>query len=529
MTVQNKKIVSLEILHLDDQGYGPEGKHTRREWRDECKTFLTSDPETFRSWQMTLHDKKPKNSKAYGVKVVYENQESTILHDHQQEFCLDFVATNLESEFEAIQNCEFHYHANFSFSKFSCDIKFYGCRFYKTLNFEHAVFLQTIEFQNCQFQELNLSSSVINSFLQLSNSTLQGSTDISNSQLRGLMVVGTVFEGLVIFSNSQIYGMAHFDNSSFYKIFFDNTSFHLGAVFKKAKFHNVSSFRFVNFLDSTDFENAEFNCVGHFEGATFNSYSSKIPTFRGCKIDSTRLEFSDDSHFTQNDYSEDAIKNISFLKRLADEHGQTDQALNFNAMELRAKHKAAWQRLLPKNREEAKSHKLLPEQYSWRLCVYASNFFRESFWFCVFTYLYEKLSDFGRSFTKPLFYLFALIVISYLFGVISAFENSPAFNINDRQPIFSELSRRYIFDKSPSTGLVELSGYRAAMEYSLYRSANFIDFADNDKNTASINIRLFGSNIEPWWARLFGLLKGIATAVLLFLIALGLRNKYRVG
>jgi hypothetical protein len=75
---------------------------------------------------------------------------------------------------------------------------------------------------------------------------------------------------------------------------------------------------------------------------------------------------------------------------------------------------------------------------------------------------------------------------------------------------------------------IHLSGYRAAVEYAVYRAAGVLDFADNDKQTEAINRRLFREPIEPWWMRAYGIFKAIASTALLFLVALGLRNNYRL-
>ena len=64
--------------------------------------------------------------------------------------------------------------------------------------------------------------------------------------------------------------------------------------------------------------------------------------------------------------------------------------------------------------------------------------------------------------------------------------------------------------------------------HTLYRAAGVLDFTDNDKQTEAINRRLFAAPIEPWWMRAYGVLKAIASTALLFLAALGLRNRYRL-
>jgi uncharacterized protein involved in copper resistance len=60
------------------------------------------------------------------------------------------------------------------------------------------------------------------------------------------------------------------------------------------------------------------------------------------------------------------------------------------------------------------------------------------------------------------------------------------------------------------------------------RAAGILDFSDNGKGTEAVANRLFGQPIEPWWMRIWGVLKAVASTALLFLAALGLRNKYRI-
>lgn len=128
--------------------------------------------------------------------------------------------------------------------------------------------------------------------------------------------------------------------------------------------------------------------------------------------------------------------------------------------------------------------------------------------------------------TRPLHYLICLIVFSYFFGMMSAFEHSPTYIKNgERLPIFQELAKTYYYENVE----ISLSGYRAATEYSLNNFSRFLNLNDADKLTEAVTLRLFGNNVEPWYGRIFGFVKGIFTVILLFLIALGLRNKYRVG
>ncbi|MEI2813007.1 MAG: hypothetical protein V9E91_04185 [Burkholderiaceae bacterium] len=46
-----RKIVSVEILHLDELGYGPQGLHKREDWRNECFINFAKGKQTFLQWQ----------------------------------------------------------------------------------------------------------------------------------------------------------------------------------------------------------------------------------------------------------------------------------------------------------------------------------------------------------------------------------------------------------------------------------------------------------------------------------------------
>jgi hypothetical protein len=69
---------------------------------------------------------------------------------------------------------------------------------------------------------------------------------------------------------------------------------------------------------------------------------------------------------------------------------------------------------------------------------------------------------------------------------------------------------------------------RAVAEYAMFRAGGLMDFTDTGKQNNAVNCRLFEEPIEPPLMRAWGIFKGIASIALLFLAALGLRNKYRI-
>ena len=144
---------------------------------------------------------------------------------------------------------------------------------------------------------------------------------------------------------------------------------------------------------------------------------------------------------------------------------------------------------------------------------------------------YETFSDFGRSYTKPLKAYVILLLITVWLALAHAVYYSAKGCEGENWYLFSNLWRDQIecvAEKKDSETKIPLSGWRAAFEYTSYRASGILDFADSDKQTMAISNRLFGQPIEPWWMRIWGVFKAIASTALLFLAALGLRNKYRI-
>ena len=377
---------------------------------------------------------------------------------------MDFVGHKFTTTLLA-KHLEFQQFVLFAGSTFVKYSNFKNTIFYSYANFSNTIFCSRVSFEAASFNE--------NADFRLAN--FHEDADFSNLK----------FNGDAYFISAKFNKSAEFTNSTFNRVsFIIDVVFGGGVYFSKVKFLNLMCFfQQSTFKSNSSFENAVFENVGHFEDARFMTHS---PSFRGCKIDSTRLEFSDDSYFPANDSSPDAVKNISFLKRLADEHGQTDQALNFNAMELRAK------RLQNKPR---------PATWSFKIT----------------TWLYEKLSDYGRSFAKPIFWYGVLICLSSLFAMIySTYSESPT------------KEKRILCNSTNEQPLLKLDYGRAVVEYAMFRAGGLMDFTDTGKQNNAVNCRLFEEPIEPPLMRAWGIFKGIASIALLFLAALGLRNKYRI-
>ncbi|MDO8458180.1 MAG: pentapeptide repeat-containing protein [Burkholderiaceae bacterium] len=451
-----KKVVSVEILHLDEKGYGPTRELTRREWRTECLKYLLAGRDSFKDWQTQCKEKINGDiySARYECRLTFsDGSHETVLNHLGFTYSLDFVG----HIFDADQ------YMNFGGYEFIVPALFVGAQFHALLNFRSIVFGAYINCSNASFKDdVYFSESIFNAYADFTSAEFAGQADFSS-----IIFKGDVYFSSVVFNKAAYFTQTIFEKQCRFDSVFNvqNTGWENGTHFK----------------DEANFENAIFKNVGHFERVRFSKFN---PSYLGVDTSLTRLEFSDDSFFAKNDQTIEAVNRLGHLKRLSDEHGQIDQALNFNALELHLKYR------------RSKTDKV----------------------YKVVTWLYEKLSDYGRSFTKPIFWYGILICLSsILVMAYSTYYGNPA---KDRQALCKQM------EGQPPP--LKLSYERAVFEYAMFRAGGLMDFTDTGKQNNAVNCRLFDEPIEPPLIRAWGVFKGIASIALLFLAALGLRNKYRI-
>ena len=577
-----KKVVSVEILHLDELGYGPQGKHTRREWRKDCLENLRAGKDQFEAWQDSWKDQISKDLQAvsFASILVYSDgtQEPNISGNYVENvpYILDFVAHTFEESVNAngftfeqttyFHNAKFIGNANFQSARFKGVANFYNATFISNAFFFSAVFTGSAIFKGATFTwNGHFNSAMFGGIVYFSSATFTQSADFTSAEVTGAAYFSsTTFAGSGYFGYTTFIGDAAFDSATFklgayfsdakFKeaacfscatftgdTYFCNTTFKREAEFctttftEDADFNNATftgdvefcgatftkdadffKTKFINqcrfdfnpewmaktglweretwFMGAVNFENAVIENVGHFERARFKG---EMPNFLGVDNAKTLLIFSGDEYFNKEDITEDSVKRLGQLKRLADEQGQTDQALMFNAFELNAKAKQP----------------------------------NAGAGFILFTRIYEEVSDFGRSFTNPLKIYIKLLLITLFLASAHAVYYTNKECKNEHATFLSYLWRDQIVcvvDITKPVHPAPLSGWRAAFEYTIYRSAGILDFSDNGKGTEAVAQRLFGQQIEPPWMRAWGVFKAIASTALLFLATLGLRNKYRI-
>jgi hypothetical protein len=502
--IRLSKAYSVKILHFDEDGYGPQGKLTRQVWRKACLDNLLAGKEVFEAWQKAVFienaDSRGIANFDYLQNIGNSKIELQVVGNHST-CTLDFVTCDFDS-FLTLSNMEFYLNTCFFGANFKNGVWFSNSKFHSMVNFSNVVFYNSADFEKVEFEDSAL---------------FDGAEFCQSARFQEAQ-----FKEFSIFVNSKFFNIANFESAKFFRdALFKCTNFYIIADFIKTIFYkrvnfggaifigdaNFSQTEFKSlcefsvdgysaiFEGKSNFESAIFDTIGHFEGVIFKT---KIPEFRGCKIDTTRLEFSNKSRFPENDIEEGTIENISFLKRLSDEHGQTDQALRFNALELNAKSaqvKVEMEKVFPLFRVK-----------------------EEDWWFTKTTYLYEVLSNYGRSFTRPIIGYMILIAASAIFAMsYSTYSESPSAE--------QQVLCKPIDDQPPP---LKLPYGRAVVEYAMFRAGGLMDFTDTGKQNNAVNCRLFEEPIEPPLMRAWGIFKGIASIALLFLAALGLRNKYRI-
>lgn len=495
------KIKRVRVLFLDKAGYGPKGLFTRKKWREECLKNFLAGKENFKRWQLSWIDSEINSSSTvdFATWVRFEDGTRTNAAIQMGKRCtLDFagyiftediVANKFEFLIDVcFSGCTFPKYTNFTESIFSGVASFWDTRFNYHSNFSVCKFTQDARFDNAQFD----------GYLNFECSLFEASADFNDVVFKGYAgYKRATFESDTEFNSAKFCYLAEFKSANFnWDAEFESAIFLNDTSFFKSIFKDTVNFVSAVFAADVNFEDCIFENVGHFQDTKF---TTKVPCFLGVSMTS-RLEFSDESYFSNLDITAKGIANLRVLKRLSDEHGLTDHAINFNAMELRAK------RL-----------QIEPKAATWT--------------FKVVTWLYEILSDYGRSFGRPILTYLGLVTITYLIALIAAANNSPQACKGELWRIFQDMrdngSPSCLSAELPEDKL-KLNGYRAAFEYTTYRAAGILDFSDNDKQTVAVSRRLFNADVEPTWMRIWGVFKAIASAALLFLAALGLRNKYRI-
>jgi Pentapeptide repeats (9 copies) len=314
------EIERIELLDLDVVGYGPDAQLTRREWREICfKNFSNRHSTQFTAWlkQSVLPGLNTIKDVEYGYKIFLKNSTKPICISRW--FDANFPSTTIDLIGQTIEGSvvlhEIYSAIPIMFDgvDFLSDVLTMkqGLEYPNALTFEFAKFRKRASFPNSTFKlQTSFHGAIFYGDANFENSTFEKSTK---------------------FTNVQFYGEARFYWVSFKQdVLFREAAFFKSAKFMSTKFDLCCYFEGAIFTINADFEGGVFKLGGNFEEAKF----ALAPSFLSVS-QQTFLLFSN-TNFSV-DVSQQAIVRFNYLKLLSESTGQTEQALNFNALELQAK------------------------------------------------------------------------------------------------------------------------------------------------------------------------------------------------
>ena len=408
----------------------------------------------------------------------------------------DFSLHSFESDVD-FRNFEFPGEVSFQTAEFQRYAKFESAVFIYDANFCQATFSKSCKFGNSNFTEI----------ADFSYAEFKGHTEFSNvTFLSAAKFDATKFGSSADFSSTEFKGSALFRKSEFSDVAsFMDAKFKNKADYLEATFFSVTTFHCAEFEGITIFEQCSFNSAVYFEESSFKkSVNFKAVGGKGF-FSLSKVKFSNVPDFTGAHFEEAPqfdnveLKPERFKKSQAHESG-TNLPSHWRALRRLAIQAHDTERELQFFKGEIISRRGTED-----------NWTHARFWF---GWLYQLLSDFGRSMGRPLLCLgFSLL----LFAAIYACQNSA-----DWYQVFIEPAS--CIDGSGDSRIVALGvSVTNAFPFAAISSSDLLN---------QFYACLYGiqesSPVIPYLVTFVGIIQFIVSAVLLFLFLLAVRNNFRI-
>ena len=310
------------------------------------------------------------------------------------------------------------------YSEFSKKANFRGARFSGTANFglakerfpgeggfRSAAFSGEVDFSGATFSgEANFNSARFPGEVDFSSATFSGEADF----------ISATFRGEADFMEAKFPGAANFSGATFSGEAFLSARFPGEATFRSATFSGEATFRSATFRGEADFMEAKFPGAANFSGATFSG-----------EADFYSATFSGEAVFRNATFTHKTVfADVVFGTRVPDFRGaQLHEATEW--------HDAAWPGP-PHDKDEAQAQvnaygRLKQEMERLKKHEDEQFFFRKELrarrglsrrpgeW--LLNSLYEISSDYGQSVSFPALWLVALFLVGFF-----VFVNAPVFN-----------------------------------------------------------------------------------------------------
>lgn len=334
-----------------------------------------------------------------------------------------------------------------------------------------------------------------------------------------------VFASIASFNDAEFLGDSGFgdawflDEAQFANAVFSgytefwHTTFGSTANFSGVKFAGDVEFFFTTFLDGGEFERVEFSGAAGFDYAVFEDWACFEKVTFGGWVSLRDAKFLKGATFENSSFrSALDLDRASFFELPDFQRTKLDRHVSMDSIEVKffgQKLWKFWQKAI--DERDAAKYRRLKE-----MAVLAQDHFQEQNFFAMEQkamretryigaamipgLLFETLSDFGRSLKRPAFWLVAVWLV---FAACFLFVGYKSYTV------------------TPS--LVSL--ILAAL---LYSGAQLVPFVGNAGGAKVWSAgQLFFENV-PGHIHLLGLLEGLCAFILIFLIGLGLRNRFRI-
>ena len=239
------------------------------------------------------------------------------------------------------------------------------------------------------------------------HATFKGGAKFNSATFKGCSWFNSATFSDNAWFNSATFGFARFDSATFSWIArFDSATFSEAVAFKSTTFLDNASFNSAIFLEDVGFNSATFSENAEFKSVTFKRF-----------ITFTNAEFKSTTDFSKASFTEAPLFHNAELHQSTDFRGA-----EFQDKKLRRAPPAY--RTLKIAMGKVRSHKEEADFYALEM---ESNLNQPDTPLSVklFTHIYCVISDYGRSFIRPLGWLvFITVLFSMIYSVLLVYSNN---------------------------------------------------------------------------------------------------------
>lgn len=416
--------------------------------------------------------------------------------------------------------CFFKGGSNFSRSNFRNGATFRSCYFYMNTSFQHTKFHGNASFDNSAFLNIELESNVTSIIVtedeeNIKISDVYHSTFDDSIFYKGSNFTKSYFETKVSFCRVDFF---HDSDGSYHEeyvkhfgfpIAFDDSSFAKNVDFISANFWHAVSFREVKFNKNANFINSTFLSISSFDLAEAGNlildkakFTKIIPSFKYITLKNPPF-----------------LSNITLPKSLEKISGSIDKYQQLKRLAI-ASHDYEQELIFFSNELELKNHNRKKEI---KIKSYVDKIKYISL---LPNYLYKWLSNYGQSISRPIISLLILMIVfsTYIATAPTAFD-SERFSTNSTPGKLKALHLMPSYDCRKI-----INSHPMTLKYSFYYSSQAISPIQfgTDQEIEKLTYCLFNDEVPPFWYKTLAAVVKLLGIILIFLLGLGIRNRFRI-